>query len=377
MYSTCLFCNASLGANESIEHFPVGRRLAYDAEKGRLWVVCRKCERWNLSPLETRWEAIEEAERAFRSTKLRVSTDNIGMAQLKDGTELVRIGAPPKTEFAAWRYGDQFGKRQRKFFGQVAAAVISGKVVSEIVMSTALITSGSLLSLTGAGAGVLAVGAYGFTVWKDGRLPQFALRDQHGELRRYNKYLAQRAMLAPAGHAFEWQLRIPYAEVSAGGPILRALGVRERVKEGNSVILRDAAAMTALSSLLPTANLRGGSKRAVQDAVTIVNDAPNLNYLLHRASVAQPTSSLMQMNATAGEVAISGLPAELRIALEMSVHEGDERRAMEGELHELELRWKEADAIAKIADEMFLPENMQSTLNELRNDENKTGRGDR
>ena len=77
-----MFCHSSLGSNEAIEHFPVGRRLAFDAAKGRLWAVCRSCERWNLSPLEERWEAIEECERLFRDTKLRVSTENIGLAQL-------------------------------------------------------------------------------------------------------------------------------------------------------------------------------------------------------------------------------------------------------------------------------------------------------
>jgi hypothetical protein len=51
MYSTCLFCQGELCANEAIEHFPIGRRLAFDASKGRLWVVCRRCERWNLAPL--------------------------------------------------------------------------------------------------------------------------------------------------------------------------------------------------------------------------------------------------------------------------------------------------------------------------------------
>ena len=58
MYKTCMFCNRPLGANQVLEHFPVGRRLAFDAERGRLWVVCRKCERWNLSPIEERWEAV-------------------------------------------------------------------------------------------------------------------------------------------------------------------------------------------------------------------------------------------------------------------------------------------------------------------------------
>ena len=31
MYSTCLFCNTSLGVNDQIPTFPVGRRLAFDA----------------------------------------------------------------------------------------------------------------------------------------------------------------------------------------------------------------------------------------------------------------------------------------------------------------------------------------------------------
>src|SRR6185437_9504326 len=123
MFSTCLFCHASLGSNEVIETFPVGRRLAFDAERGRLWVVCRKCERWNLSPLDERWEAIEECERRFSMTKLRVSTDNIGMTRLREGLELVRIGRPLRPEFAAWRYGDQFGRRRIRTMLKVGAGV--------------------------------------------------------------------------------------------------------------------------------------------------------------------------------------------------------------------------------------------------------------
>ena len=104
MYATCLFCSRSLGENRTFETFPVGRRLAYDAAKGRLWVVCPHCERWNLTPLEERWEAIEEAERLFSSTRLRVSTDNIGLAKLREGLELVRIGSALRPEMAAsWR----------------------------------------------------------------------------------------------------------------------------------------------------------------------------------------------------------------------------------------------------------------------------------
>src|SRR5215212_5841926 len=123
MYSTCLFCNKPLGANEALEGFPVGRRLAFDAARGRLWVVCRSCERWNLTPLEERWEAIEECERLFSSTRLRVSTDNIGLARIREGLELVRVGTPLRPEMAAWRYGDQFGRRRRKHVMMTGAGV--------------------------------------------------------------------------------------------------------------------------------------------------------------------------------------------------------------------------------------------------------------
>ena len=85
MYSTCIFCHAALEANDTIEHFPIGRRLAFDSERGRLWVVCRRCRQWNLTPTEERWEAIEECERQYRDTRLRVSTDHIGLARLASG----------------------------------------------------------------------------------------------------------------------------------------------------------------------------------------------------------------------------------------------------------------------------------------------------
>ena len=62
MYATCIFCHGKLGTNEVIEPFPVGKRLAFDASLGRLWVVCASCGRWNLSPLEERWEAIAGTE---------------------------------------------------------------------------------------------------------------------------------------------------------------------------------------------------------------------------------------------------------------------------------------------------------------------------
>ena len=128
MFKTCMFCTRPLGTNEVIEHFPVGRRLAFDAERGCLWMVCRKWERWNLSPLEERWEAVEMCARLFRDTKLRVSTENLGLAKHPEGLELVRIGPPMRPDFAAWRYGDQFGRRRKRaiLYGVGGVAVFLG-----------------------------------------------------------------------------------------------------------------------------------------------------------------------------------------------------------------------------------------------------------
>src|SRR5215211_6943824 len=112
MYRHCIYCSADLGANESLEAFPVGRTVAFDGAKGRLWAICPKCARWNLAPLEERWEPVEEAEKAFAETRLRVQRENVGIAKLRDGTRLVRVGAALTGELAAWRYGEQFARRR-------------------------------------------------------------------------------------------------------------------------------------------------------------------------------------------------------------------------------------------------------------------------
>ena len=98
MYRNCMFCQKDLGENQAVEHFPIGRRLAFDSFRGRLWVICRKCERWNLTPMEERWEAVEECERLFRDTRIRTQTENIDLAKLREGMTLVRVGEPLRDE---------------------------------------------------------------------------------------------------------------------------------------------------------------------------------------------------------------------------------------------------------------------------------------
>ena len=121
MFSTCFFCSAGLDRNEVLEELPVGRRLASNARSGRLWVVCRACERWNLSPLEERWEAIEACERLYRDTGKRVATDNVGLARVSGGLDLIRIGfralgpaAPREPRYGHWPSIRREGKSVRR-----------------------------------------------------------------------------------------------------------------------------------------------------------------------------------------------------------------------------------------------------------------------
>jgi len=48
-----------------------------------------------------------------------------------------------------------------------------------------------------------------------------------------------------------------------------------------------------------------------------------------------------------------------RLALEMAVAEALEQQAMAGEAHVLGARWMEAETVAAIADDMFLPDSIR------------------
>lgn len=335
MYSTCLFCNASLGSNEVVESFPVGRRLAFDAANGRLWVVCRKCERWNLSPLEERWEAIECCERLFRDTRLRVSTDNIGLARVGGGMELVRIGPALRPEFAAWRYGDQFGRRRRRKLIRVGLGVgiVGGAVAGGIAL--------------GVSAGV-GFGSGGWWIW----------RGIYAGYRRI-AYGSPEAIVA----------RVPYEDEHHGAQLValqrrRLVDVRLGTSGSGKLLLslpttgRDVVHLTgdeaqrAASYVLPAINWAGAEKREVEQAVQLIEDS-------RRA----PSEFVYEIASRAGiGKRLHELPNAARLALEMASHEDSERRAMEGELALLEAAWRQAEEIAKIADNLLIPPSVDEFL---------------
>jgi len=333
MYTTCLFCHVDLGANEVVEAFPVGRRLAFDAAKGRLWVVCRKCERWNLTPLEERWEAIEQCERRFRDARLRVSTDNVGMAKLKEGLELVRIGAPQRPELAAWRYGDQFGRRRRAMLvrGGVAAA--------------GLVAIGLGLQAVGIGVGGLWwMGHVFYRTIVDGNDDDVVARIAHDgkRLQVKREHLRKSAIIHDED----------------------GLHVSLRYSGGTTELTGDVA-LAAARQLLPPANRRGGSKQDVQQAVGMIEQVGDANEAVRRLA-SKRYATVSGRNAARRPL---GMDDVRRLALEMALHEEQERRALEGELTMLEAAWREAEEIAAIADDMFVTPSVTRKLEAMKKKE--------
>ena len=334
MYSTCIFCQKSLGTNEVIESFPIGRRLAFDSAKGRLWVVCRHCERWNLSPLETRWESIEECERAFHGTRLRVSTDNVGMARLSEGLALVRIGEPLRPEFAAWRYGDQFGRRRRR------ALLIGGG---------ALVAVGAVV----AGAAVVGASIGSFAgMW--GQLPNMI-----NWMRRVKVKTPDGRVLTVRGTSFN-AAKLS-ADPESGTPMLQFK------HKGKEQVFEGEEAVRVATTLLPAVNFAGASKKSVRAAVQRLETFNGSEGYLEALWAGR--ADKLWKTTRKGMVkpqSLQSLKSATRITLEMALHEEQERRAILGELHVLEAAWREAEEIAGIADNMFVPEEMEAQLEAMR-----------
>jgi hypothetical protein len=100
MFTTCAFCSGRFDGDGGPSGLGVGRRLAFDEWKGRLWVVCPKCGRWNLTPFDDRLERIETLARLAPQGRLLASTEQVALIRWQT-FDLVRVGRPPRVELAA------------------------------------------------------------------------------------------------------------------------------------------------------------------------------------------------------------------------------------------------------------------------------------
>jgi hypothetical protein len=360
MYTTCLFCNEDLGTNEVLPTFPVGSRLAFNTELGRLWVICPQCHRWNLSPLDERWEAIEECERRFRATRLRFSTDNIGLAYLAEGLALVRIGPALKPEIAAWRYGRLLGRwlpairrdpllrlaQRWRRLGEAAADLTFRKAFG-LKLGYDLTT---WLRVHGRADRVLAV-----TTTEDGSMA--VIRSRH---------LDHSALVRPDPRE-PWQIVVHHDRGLAmlnGQEGLQVAGKLLSVLNGPGS--PEFAVRQAIGKLEDAANPDGYFARVAAIAMRCwwgrYPDAPAEPYAedlslseAERLALSITKRSFWGRGGIGSEprTPLPRLPLVDRLALEMAANEDSERRALEGELSVLEAAWRQAEEIAAIADGMF------------------------
>ena len=355
MYTACLRCDRSLGANTEIPHLRVGRRIAFDTKRGRLWVICTHCDQWNLTPIEERWEALEECERLATQAEARGSGTHVALAQTESGLELLRVGGMDKADIANWRYARRIGARN------------SGHLWWLMPLMTLAISAG--LSMWRAFhrlevslwiAGVLAITL--FSLWR--KPPSLWTRFDDGTGRTRLLWF--------------WQRPLAYIERTSGDS--RPTLVLPRLR--GDLRLTGDAAVTALASLLPRINgadCVGVDLGAAIDTVTSAEKGARKQPLklgrgARRRMREKHQTIPMWREQRPWELVALRMPTawflnalpESRLALEMAVTEEVERRQLAERSEVLAEEWQEEEEIGAISDDLILPDGVRERLDEMK-----------
>jgi len=330
MYATCLNCDRSLGSNADLEHLPVGRRVAFDEETGRVWVICLRCRQWNLVPIEIRWEALEECTRVAASAESRVKGTGVGFARTASGFELLTATEFSRADIANWRYGRAVRRRMR---GLWLTAGAMGLAVTAIGVNAG-VAGGSWF----VGAWITACAA--LWTWHAWRNPS---------------RLWVTVRVAGAGPSLlpGWRLEA-----------LRF--VRRSARRVDSVVLilptwrgdvelTGSAAARALHSLLPALNDTDCIGASIAEAVGIVTRGEQQRKVRPWEWIAMRLHDAPLLRAT---------PVE-RLALEMAVVEELEQHALTIRAQDAQTEWGAEEEIGGIADDLLLPDAVRERMRRL------------
>jgi hypothetical protein len=307
MFSSCGFCNAAFDGDGGPSGLGVGRRIAFDEWKGRLWVVCPRCSRWNLTPFDDRLERIEAVARAASQGRIAASTDQVALIRW-ERYDFVRVGKPPRVELATWRYGERLRNRQRERM----------KVVVPLTVAA--------IGL-GIAANVAAGGGFGVVVWNVHRLVDWMYLRMVG---RRPVNLSEAPICARCGTVMQLRARhVQHARIvpDQHAEIAVLLSCPHCHQEAAQLTGNDA--VQVLRQGLTFLNLSRGGRRKAEDAAREVDRVGGPDRLVRDIALR--------------ELTLRSLRPERGLALEMAV---DER----AEVEELERQWKEAEEIAEIAD---------------------------
>jgi hypothetical protein len=318
MYSDCVSCDRGLGRNTELPGFPVGRRIAFDRETGRLWVICRHCEEWNLAVLETRWEAVEAADRLATASEVSANGAEMGLARTAGGLELLRVGGLSRADIANWRYGRIVARRRR--FAYVTIAVLG--LLAAGVGAAATKASGSGF------AGLYVAAVLGFLAWWV--LQRWPSVLAWGRTRTGRRWLVC--------DLFGESLRLKF---EAEKPVLQAPGLLRNKQYLGRDALEVAARLIAQRSW---SSLHAAD---VADAVEWVDLAEKRS---------RRRAAWWQIAKDAPRGHIMRLTLSQQLALEMALREELDRLDMAAEASAAREDWVKADEVGRISDDLLLPD---------------------
>lgn len=325
MYTRCLFCHGPFAENGVLQHMPHGRRIAYDPVRGRLWIVCERCHRWNLCPIEDRQAALYELERTARDRAHRVgSTANVSLLQA-DPLTLVRVGDAELAEQAWWRYGRELRRRRDAYESR------RSRITAYTLGAMAYVGD-----LVGLGDGELTVDWQDTPVADVLRWRRFGWAAWHGRETCPHCRSTLRALRYDLGW-WVYPLRGPEGRLGVGVPCQRCdPWTPDKVYE-----LHGDVAENVLRRLLAYQNIGGATERRITEAARAIEDA---------GSSGEFTLDVTRQRRSLWKLGPSGT-----IGLEIALNESVEKRMLDLEVRALEFLWKQEEELARIIDEELTP----------------------
>lgn len=321
----CLFCDAPFRGNGSFHALPLGRRLAFDPGRGRLWVICDACFRWNLQPLEDRAPAIHELERAARDRgRLLARTANVTLLHVGP-VLLIRVGGADFPERSWWRYGRELHRRRAAFESTASrVSALSWGVLQRAAHWVGLADPDTPIHWDDdPRADIVRWRRFGWAAW-------------HG---RITCPWCRSTLRALAYDTSWWVYPLADGEgrLELGVPCPRCDPWTPR----NVYRITGREAETTLRRVLAYQNVAGAPEGLLRHATRAIEEAGSPRAFTLAA--ADRRQSLWKMG-TRGAV-----------ALEIALTEAAEVRLLEGEAREAEFLWRREETLARITDEELTP----------------------
>ena len=324
IFSRCLFCHAAIQENETFEGMTRGQRFAFDSGKGRLWVICGECNRWNLVPIEERWEALESLEKIARDeARLLVKTANVALLRVGD-VELIRLGGAALPEEAWWRYGRELSG-SRATYQRLSQRL--GKATGAVALTGVALGQGmvGMLGLQPVVHSIMRELKFGPTAWRGAATCPHC----HSVLREIHFENTRRIIIARGDQgALELRYRCYRCHLDALHAGYRLTGI---------------SAEHLLRRILAYRHYQGLPEAHIRASTAVIDELGSPDRLTQRLALQR--------------VYLGELPRTYTLALEIAINDLTERKLLQLELEELEARWLEEERLAAIVDDelTFMP----------------------